>query len=118
MRSPTYGVINVMPRTRAPTPSALSVGPVCWYEHTDFIDTIAVGSSATCAVVEDSEAATWLVQFLPGPAPHVESRRLPIPKEIVYSQGLFQLALHDRLGAVYLAHALGSETRFTVFEFA
>ncbi|KAJ7610210.1 hypothetical protein FB45DRAFT_1122181 [Roridomyces roridus] len=143
MRSPSYGILNVMKRgtedrsahrilfwpaeysaASASSDSALTVSPVCSYQHTALIDRIAVGSSGTSVFIQDRDNAFFLLHYISAPTPHVESRRLPIPPKSVVPWQHLIFALDDCLGVVYMAYSsadpeeLSMWMRFKVFEFA
>ncbi|KAJ7610188.1 hypothetical protein FB45DRAFT_1066361 [Roridomyces roridus] len=138
MRPPTYGILNVVKRptedgsahrilfwpaeysaAHGANDSALTVGPVCSYQHTTTIDCIAVGSSGTCVVIKDPSDAVFLLQYIRGPTPHVESRRLPIPPKVALPWQEIVLAVDDRSGVVYQArNSPDAGLPFKVFEFA
>ncbi|KAJ6488343.1 hypothetical protein DFH09DRAFT_1209865 [Mycena vulgaris] len=119
IRIPKYGVLNVTrkvshhamgeggridaihfwPAER--TNSRLSVGEFCFYEHPCRLESIAVGSSATCAITMDGEHTFGLVQYSSQPTPHVKFRRLSIPGVEVKSNHS-KIALDDGMGILYI----------------
>ncbi|KAJ7437991.1 hypothetical protein B0H11DRAFT_595851 [Mycena galericulata] len=116
-RTPNYGVLNVTSRAAVlevdenqtfyslqfwPAEyegSSLTVDPLCVFELPSNIFRLAVGSSATYALVLDWRFNLTLIQYAPQPMPHAESRSI---QANMSGMGVYNLALDDRLGILYL----------------
>ncbi|KAJ7610208.1 hypothetical protein FB45DRAFT_942947 [Roridomyces roridus] len=83
----------------ADSDSVLTVRPVCWFEHTGYIDRIIVGSTGTSVVVIERNSFL-LLQYVPEPIPRIDSRPMLIPPEVLNSVEYW--ALDERLGVLYL----------------
>ncbi|KAJ7491397.1 hypothetical protein B0H11DRAFT_1008229 [Mycena galericulata] len=116
-RTPNYGVLNVTCRAAVlrvdenqafhslhfwPAEfegSSLTVGPLCFFELPIKTHRLAVGSSATSALVIDRQLNLALIQYVPQPTPHAEFRSIQANNTGVT---VVNLALDDRLGILYV----------------
>lgn len=138
IRYPKYGVLNATLRSSSYQPhdagweqlysvhfwpaeydgSDLAVGSLCSYDHPCEISWLAVGSSATCGVIMDENAALGLVRYFPQPTPHVEFRPLHVSPETRARSQYDEIALDDRLGIFYMANRESPRWRMTVVSYA
>ncbi|KAJ6566896.1 hypothetical protein B0H19DRAFT_1138829 [Mycena capillaripes] len=132
LRLPTYGVLNITLKAAYADDdepelflnslhfwpaehdgSRLTVGSLCFYEHPCDIESVAVGSSATCGIIVDEHKALGLVQYLPDSTTHVQFTPLYIPHlDVLQYEAKWHMLLDDRLGAFYLGRPVPENGRY------
>ncbi|KAJ7434545.1 hypothetical protein B0H11DRAFT_2118403 [Mycena galericulata] len=120
-----YGIIHVTPRwgthlhfwPAEDVGSRLEIGALRFYEHSEDIADLAVGSSRTLALIMDREKTFGIVQYSSHP-PTVTFRPLQIPEFEDLDGYKLSLALDDRLGVVYVGNWSPSRSVYTIVSYA
>ncbi|KAJ6566911.1 hypothetical protein B0H19DRAFT_1374290 [Mycena capillaripes] len=132
LRLPTYGVLNITLKAAYADDDGselflnslhfwpaehdglrLAAGSLCFYEHPCHIESVAVGSSATCGIIVDEQKALGLVQYLPHQMPEIQFMPLDVPDLGVphhWEEG--HMELDDRLGVFYLGRFVPETGRY------